>query len=1251
MSKKISVRRSLKLYFALLAVLALTAFVPAFYPYAASAEETVRLRFSNAIDTNVYTDRLVREVFSRLGIEVSVAREDMNTALSGADAGIYDGICSQSEIVAASYDELIAVPVETAVTSFYALTVSGDSAQYEEWQDFSGKKVGTLTGKTFIESALPGDIAAHIKKPSMSILYESLEKGECDVIVITDTSAKAADKLVMPAGFSFAGLTASLPCHIYLNKKHAEWVAPVAFELDKMKADGSLDRIKEMKPLQEREEKSVFYLSSFSSEVPWEQNLVKGIGNVLDRHGDIMYHNIALNSFRNTDAALQELTALSAMAVDFINTPPDAVIVSDDEAMNFLMCNYNSILSNDVPVIFCGINDNAQLIRQNFERYNNFQGVIETVSAAETVEQMLKLFPKTKEIYVINDHTLSGRKWKSEIERQLSEFNKELKITYNGSDSVDGLLKEVAALNSDTLVLCGSYYLDSDSFFSPQPLFQSALYEASPVPVFGLLDTSKGYGQIGGKYLDSVKHAEAAAEIAVRILRSGDMESFTLIERASDSRFVFDRNIMKQFGISKNKLPKGAALLNDRVSIREADPVFFYSAVIGLSALGIIVILMIVFLVLLRRRNFKLEAAREEMRHSNERVTAVTNHLQTILETAPIAYSLLVDDVVVESNRYYKTNVGTAEGQKNSTKYADTSRYFYYIDECRKKGFVDNIYWPITKKNGEYARFLFNIAMTEWNKKEAIVFWGVDIEQLEQQKDALNRAYFDLQELIGSTPLPIALLSPEDKSFIYVNTSWRKLFAIPEMLNLDNLRWNNKSVLTVKPMTDLINKAMTTDGIFSKEWEFETYEGERFAAIVYFKKIIYGGKECLVITHRDLREERAREKMLQNAAEKEREANSLKSHFLMNMSHEIKTPMNAIIGISQLAKNSDGAPELFESIVKINQAASVLMNIINNVLDLSLIEDGRMVLKPEKFSLTQSIESVDMVVGVAMDKKNLGHSVNLDGIVHDVVFADRPRLEQVMLALADNALKFTSGGGKVSLTVKETGEEGGVASYLFCVEDTGVGIPPEKMKKLFRPFEQGDDSITRQYGGAGLGLSIAKKIVELSGGEIWVESEPAKGSKFFFTMKFDIAKDCAPVQEAQSAPQQQDDFSNLRVLLVDDVEINRIIASELLLDIGITADEAENGKQAVEMVQNSEPGYYGLVFMDIQMPVMDGCSAAKAIRNLENANKNIPIVAMTANTMPDDVAMILESGMNDYIGKPVFLEQLIEIIKGIHTAG
>ena len=352
------------------------------------------------------------------------------------------------------------------------------------------------------------------------------------------------------------------------------------------------------------------------------------------------------------------------------------------------------------------------------------------------------------------------------------------------------------------------------------------------------------------------------------------------------------------------------------------------------------------------------------------------------------------------------------------------------------------------------------------------------------------------------------------------------------------------------------------------------------------------------------------------------------------MSHEMRTPMNAIMGMTALAKNAANTEKRDGMLEKINSASGQLLKLIDDVLDMSDIEDNKLSLSCSEFSFAAVIRDVLNKADPDVRKKQLSLTADIDPSIPDTLIGDEKRLTQVIINLLSNAVKYTPEQGSIQINafVREVVEE--TLDMQIEVIDNGIGMPEEQRKKLFIPFEQADGGIDRKYGGVGLGLAIARHIVGLMGGEICVESEPGKGSKFMFTVKTQIKS-----PEAKDDPSSSLDGKKL--LLVDDVEINREIVMAILEDTGLQIECAENGQEALDMF-SSAPGLYDVILMDINMPVMDGLEATRRIRVLEKPEgARVPIIAMTANVLMSEVEKYLADGMTDHIGKPVDFDKLL----------
>lgn len=408
------------------------------------------------------------------------------------------------------------------------------------------------------------------------------------------------------------------------------------------------------------------------------------------------------------------------------------------------------------------------------------------------------------------------------------------------------------------------------------------------------------------------------------------------------------------------------------------------------------------------------------------------------------------------------------------------------------------------------------------------------------------------------------------------------------------------------------------------------------------------GIQKILLSRRDITETQTKaveqQRLLADALAQAEKANKAKSTFLFNMSHDIRTPMNAIIGFSTMAQKYLNEPEKArEYLNKVDMSSQHMLHIVNDILDMARIDSGKVELESVPINIYKECYATDALFRVSMEEKDIDFSVKID-IQDDVVLGDAIRIKQIVINLVSNAMKYTKPGGKVTLQYLQTGRtEDGYAHYEISIKDTGIGMSEEYQHHLFEAFERERNATVSGIQGTGLGLAISKQLADLMGGTLSCNSKLGIGTEFIFKFKLKIAGYTTNIEKNLSDISV---FEGKRVLLVEDNDLNREIAVDMLQELGFVVDEATDGSIAVEKVQKEAPDYYQIILMDIQMPYMDGYYATHTIRMIPDEKiAGIPIIAMTANAFDEDRQKTIEAGMNAHLSKPINEKQLIDTLR------
>ena len=516
------------------------------------------------------------------------------------------------------------------------------------------------------------------------------------------------------------------------------------------------------------------------------------------------------------------------------------------------------------------------------------------------------------------------------------------------------------------------------------------------------------------------------------------------------------------------------------------------------------------------------------------------------------------------------------------------------------------------------------------------------------------------QQLLAREELFSNLSRNVDDVFLMIDTETRKVeYVSPNVQRILGLSPEavQEDLYVLYPAGDdsgasrLENLMQMEQGV-QQEWEREFVNQEtgepRYIHVTGFINDVQGARKCIVDLS-DRTGEHQTTLAVEAALEVAEKASKAKTDFLSNMSHDIRTPMNAIIGITTLMKNELHQPEkLAEHLGKLETSGRLLLGIINDILDMSRIESGKTTLNIEKTNLPQQVSQLDSIIRQQAGQRRQTFTVNTH-LQHENVLADPNRLNQVLMNILSNAVKYTPQGGHIRLDVEELSHTEHYAKYRFVVQDDGIGMSAVYQKTLFDPFTREEKSGTNRVQGTGLGMAITKSIVDLMGGTIHVESAPGKGSRFEVVLEFPIDAEADKVQTASALPEEAEavsPLSGMKFLCAEDNAINAEILEMLLESKGASCTICSNGQEIVDAFASVKPGEYDMILMDVQMPVMDGLEATRRIRNGENPlGRIIPILAMTANAFLEDMQKSKEAGMDEHLSKPVDIAALEQTVK------
>jgi len=705
-----------------------------------------------------------------------------------------------------------------------------------------------------------------------------------------------------------------------------------------------------------------------------------------------------------------------------------------------------------------------------------------------------------------------------------------------------------------------------------------------------------------------------------QIIRQKTLLSMKVLLQASRA----DKVMMKQF-FASSKHNVVASLLAELEKIKLDGAIHLQSNRYSLAMLALLLLTYIAFIIIrLRSASTHLENSMQDLEHLK---FALDQHA-IVTMTNPQGVLTYANDNLCKISRYKHDeligsshqvlNSGFHDGAFFSTMWKTINNGEVWHGEIQNKKKNSHIYWvdstivPFVNKQGILERFIA-ISSDITTRKQA------EIALKEREKHIRN---------VLDTALDSVLILDEMGNASYWNPLAERTFG-----------WSAKEIIGSPILDNLFPpehlrhfQNQSFNSLLKDRVELVAIhkDGHQFPVEVAISQLDSGGDFHFSAFIRDISRRKQAEQDIKVAHDQALESSRLKSTFLSTVSHEIRTPMNGIIGMTDLILDTTLDEEQHEFAETIRSSAEALLCIINDILDFSKIEAGKMSVEPIPFSISSVVGGVVDTLRVKAKDKGVPLLYRLDSDLPDSLLGDPGRLRQILLNITDNALKFTK-EGKVVIKVLQQTVTSGVPLVYFEVSDTGIGLSEQGQEKLFQPFSQADGSTTRKYGGTGLGLSICARLVKLMKGEIAVKSELGQGSVFYFSIPLPLATQQMESDKVLELPQSAHDA---KVLLVEDNAVNQRVASLHLKKLGITPDISSNGQQALDAIKENA---YDIIFMDCQMPVMDGFAATEHIRQWEAANgmSRQPIIAMTANAMKGDREQCLVAGMDDYLSKPI----------------